>query len=135
MEVARRGISNLNSSDDTRFRRFRVKIQMEELALLLSIDKADRQLKRLNNDGYSSEKGAGIADEHEAWAVRTNFFRKRLKLVRQSLDRMSSGEYGICAACHRKIRAKRLNAVPTAIYCLECQQLFERRSAGADLSL
>jgi RNA polymerase-binding transcription factor DksA len=130
MEIAKRKISTRSLSIDSRYRKFRVKVQMEELALLLTIQKAEDHLRRLNGDGYLSGGETGIDDEREAWAVRTNFYMRRLKLVRESLDRIRSGEYGICASCNQEIATKRLNAVPTAIYCLDCQQQVERQTAG-----
>ena len=47
---------------------------------------------------------------------------KRLKLVEEALDRLDSGEYGICLGCDEPIAPKRLRAVPWAMYCVECQE-------------
>ncbi|MFC5403079.1 TraR/DksA C4-type zinc finger protein [Cohnella soli] len=43
----------------------------------------------------------------------------RLERVEAALERMNTGEYGICAACGKFIPAERLEALPTAIYCIE----------------
>ncbi|MFC4599433.1 TraR/DksA C4-type zinc finger protein [Cohnella hongkongensis] len=43
----------------------------------------------------------------------------RLDRVDAALERMDTGEYGRCAACGRFIPVERLEALPTAIYCLE----------------
>jgi len=43
----------------------------------------------------------------------------RLERVDAALERMDTGEYGHCAACGRFIPIERLEALPTAIYCIE----------------
>ncbi|MBB6729602.1 TraR/DksA C4-type zinc finger protein [Cohnella zeiphila] len=43
----------------------------------------------------------------------------RLTRIEAALERMETGEYGRCVACGRFIPAERLEALPTAIYCLE----------------
>ncbi len=121
---------NTSSSREERYRKFRLKIEAEELALVLSLREAEERLKRLNREGDSSEDETGSLDEREAWAAKTNYYRSRLKLVRESLDRLRSGNFGVCVSCNQDIGEKRLEAVPTAIYCLECQEEFERESAG-----
>jgi RNA polymerase-binding transcription factor len=46
----------------------------------------------------------------------------QLRLVNEALDRVRSGDYGICLACERPIPAKRLHALPWARYCVSCQE-------------
>lgn len=53
----------------------------------------------------------------------------RLRKVQQALRRVSAGEYGRCAGCHDEIKPKRLEAMPWAQYCIECQQNLERGAA------
>jgi DnaK suppressor protein len=51
------------------------------------------------------------------------------RLIEEALDRMDSGDYGICLACEEPIAAKRLAAIPWARYCVSCQ---ERASSGVE---
>ncbi len=115
--------SIISSTDDFRYRKFQLKVETEELSLLVAIREAEEQLRSLNREGTSPE----TEGEREAWAIKSNYYRQRLRIVRQSLDRMQSGEFGVCASCNQQIGAKRLNAVPTAVYCLECQKQLERQ--------
>jgi len=50
----------------------------------------------------------------------------QLRLVEQALDRLDSGDYGICLACDEPIAAKRLLAVSWARYCVKCQDTVGR---------
>lgn len=42
-----------------------------------------------------------------------------LEKIEAAIRRMDTGEYGICAACGKFIARERLEAMPTAIYCVE----------------
>jgi DnaK suppressor protein len=46
----------------------------------------------------------------------------QLRLVEEALDRLDSGDYGICLCCDQPIPGKRLNALPWARYCIPCQE-------------
>jgi DnaK suppressor protein len=46
----------------------------------------------------------------------------QLRLVDEALDRLDSGDYGICLACEEPIPSKRLRALPWARYCVPCQE-------------
>jgi DnaK suppressor protein len=52
----------------------------------------------------------------------------QLRLVEEALDRLGSGDYGICPSCEEPIPAKRLAALPWARCCVSCQE-----DAGAQL--
>ncbi len=44
------------------------------------------------------------------------------KQVFVALQRIERGEYGICAQCEENINPKRLDAVPWAALCTQCQE-------------
>jgi DnaK suppressor protein len=46
----------------------------------------------------------------------------QLRLIEEALDRLDSGDYGICLSCDEPIPPKRLHAVPWARYCVRCQE-------------
>ncbi len=52
----------------------------------------------------------------------------QLRLVEEALDRLDSGDYGICLCCEEPIPAKRLRALSWARYCVRCQE-----AMGAEL--
>jgi YteA family regulatory protein len=49
----------------------------------------------------------------------------RLERIDAALERMDTGEYGHCVACGKFIPTERLEALPTAIYCLEHEPMQE----------
>ncbi len=53
---------------------------------------------------------------------------KRLKLIDSALSRIKNDRFGICLRCNKKIPAERLEAIPYAFMCIECQASDERRN-------
>ncbi|MDX6612418.1 MAG: DnaK suppressor protein [Blastocatellia bacterium] len=52
--------------------------------------------------------------------------RRLLDSIDEALERIESGQYGKCIHCGSPILEKRLQAVPWARHCLQCQDLKER---------
>jgi DnaK suppressor protein len=50
----------------------------------------------------------------------------QLALVDEALARIDDGTYGICLECRRPIDAERLEALPWAARCIECQRVAGR---------
>jgi DnaK suppressor protein len=51
---------------------------------------------------------------------------RQVVLINEALERIADTEYGTCQNCEKDINPKRLDAVPWARYCLECQELVEQ---------
>jgi DnaK suppressor protein len=53
---------------------------------------------------------------------------KRMKLIDSAISRIEQGKYGLCMKCGKKIPKERLQAIPYALLCIECQSADERRN-------
>lgn len=53
---------------------------------------------------------------------------RRLRLIDSALGRIQNGRYGICMKCNKKIPRERLEAIPYALMCIDCQTSDERRN-------
>lgn len=51
---------------------------------------------------------------------------RQMTLIDEALMRLDDDEYGHCQNCEKAISPKRLEAIPWARYCLECQELVEQ---------
>ncbi len=51
---------------------------------------------------------------------------RQVILINEALTRIADEEYGTCQNCEKPINPKRLDAVPWARYCLNCQELVEQ---------
>ena len=52
--------------------------------------------------------------------------RQILQQIHNALDRIGNDTYGICTNCENEINHRRLEAVPWAEFCIECQGLLEK---------
>lgn len=86
-------------------------------------------------EGYGREKDQNIQDVADmAVESYTKDFlfgkssgdRHILQLIQESLDRIEDKSYGECANCGNEIQPKRLEAVPWALLCIQCQSLQEK---------
>ena len=55
---------------------------------------------------------------------------RELANIEVALERMRTGTYGVCDICNGKIPLARLNALPYATNCIECQRANEAAGAG-----
>jgi DnaK suppressor protein len=49
----------------------------------------------------------------------------QLTRIRAALDRITQGTYGECLNCGKNIGIKRLEALPSTPYCIDCQEKIE----------
>ncbi len=52
--------------------------------------------------------------------------RDMLRRIDSALDRIDEGSYGVCLHCGNKVQLARLEAVPWARHCVQCQELQDR---------
>lgn len=52
---------------------------------------------------------------------------RELSNIDKALERMREGTYGLCEACGNKIPVARLQALPYAVLCIECQRIAEEQ--------
>lgn len=54
--------------------------------------------------------------------------QRRLTMIDRALDRIRQGTYGQCLSCGKQIPEARLEALPYAVLCVECQTKEERKN-------
>ena len=52
---------------------------------------------------------------------------QQLAAVDSAVERLDDGTYGNCARCGRSIAAERLDALPWAAHCIDCQRIVAKR--------
>jgi DnaK suppressor protein len=91
-----------------------------------------------NREGIAIEKSPDALDEVQHAAERELAIRNLdreshlLRNVRSALRRIEEGTFGVCVHCEEEISPKRLAAVPWTAYCIQCQELADRRSAAGE---
>ena len=111
------------------------KTQQHFKTLLLAkrdeLDKAYREkLSRSEDEGGDGARDsvdeASVNYNKEFWYALSDSDRKLLRMVEEALRRADEGTLGECTHCEKPIQKKRLEAVPWAKHCLECQDLQDR---------
>jgi RNA polymerase-binding transcription factor DksA len=101
-------------------------------ALLDEQGKLTQQLERLETTeyesiGYSNHMADDATDAFDQ-AVDEALKRKietSLEEVERALTKFEKGTYGLCEACGARIDRARLEALPQAQYCIDCQARHE----------
>lgn len=70
---------------------------------------------------------AGDCDLDLMTCLITNRSSDELEKIEDALDRIKSGSYGRCESCGCEILEERLEYMPWASRCVECQRLDEER--------
>ena len=94
------------------------------------LEKRDEVLSGLGSKFDTLARMGRLAEEDQAQITHDEFISlhlnsldyEQLRLVEEALDRMDSGEYGICLACEEPIPPKRLQVLSWARYCVKCQE-------------
>ncbi|KIH75702.1 transcriptional regulator, TraR/DksA family [Geoalkalibacter ferrihydriticus] len=53
--------------------------------------------------------------------------RKLIKKIREAIERIDSGEFGVCEGCEEEIGEARLRARPVTTLCIDCKTEQERQ--------
>jgi DnaK suppressor protein len=101
------------------------------LAKREELEKAYREkLSRSEDEGGDGARDsvdeASVNYNKEFWYALSDSDRKILRMVEEALRRMDDDTFGECTHCEKPIQKKRLEAVPWARHCLECQDLQDR---------
>ena len=79
-----------------------------------------------SEDGVMDTPDRSVMDVSKELAFRLGERESQMVAdIDQALLRIKEGTYGTCARCGKPIDDRRLEAVPTARYDAECQQLIE----------
>ena len=55
---------------------------------------------------------------------------RELEHIENALERLRAGKYGVCESCEKKIPQVRLDALPYATMCMNCQRAADDDEAG-----
>lgn len=122
--------------EQSRLERLAERLRAEERELTEQIEAYERErteslkdsVHELSSyDNHPGDLGNETFERGKDLALLDNA-RSLRQQVREALRRIEAGTYGNCADCGREIGEERLEALPAASLCLECQ----RREEGAN---
>src|ERR1051325_3840940 len=99
------------------------------------IERRDELLRRIGGDlkdllhrtgqsGDSADQAFESSGEEVTSQIAQLESRELLQIER-SLQRLKTGNYGVCEVCQKKIPIARLNALPFSATCIQCQREME----------
>ena len=119
---------------DTRRAMDKKKTEIYRNRLLAKQEELMHQVSKSDQDGREAdEEGTQDVADKAANAYTKEFLfhqsddnRRILQLVKEALERLKNGSYGLCASCQEEVQSRRLEAVPWARHCIECQEKDEQ---------
>lgn len=101
---------------------YRKRLNEKQEELLRMVSKSDQDGREADEEATQdvADKAAN-AYTKEFLFHQSNDNRQILTLVDEALERIKNGTYGTCVECQDEVQPKRLDAVPWARHCIECQ--------------
>jgi DnaK suppressor protein len=70
--------------------------------------------------GDDRDDNASEVEEYVDNVALESNLEEQLKEINHSLEKIKTGNYGICEKCGKEIAAERLEANPSAVKCMQC---------------
>ena len=106
-------------------------LEAVESTLLAKAEECRETLRQMRNELQVQGGGDRLdsslrALDREAAAERVESCNRLLKQIELALGRLQRGLFGKCLKCKELISAKRLAAIPWALFCAACQDEVDR---------
>ncbi len=85
--------------------------------------------------GEAAGDAGRISEDREMTFAVRGLLVERANRLAEALDRVRSGDYGVCEVCGEPIAPARLRAIPEVTTCVACQDAEERRARVAPEAL
>jgi DnaK suppressor protein len=100
---------------------FRKKLHDMSKSLLNEAEKTISDMTD-SNDNYPDPTDRAAAESDRSFELRIrDRERKLLNKIKEAIERIEDGSYGICDECGEEISVKRLDARPVTTLCIDCK--------------
>ena len=109
------------------FRQFQQVLERQRDEILRSLARSNKEGRALEED-YPQDLGdRSITNlSRELLLQQSTHRRQLLRKIEVALERIREGTFGECTSCGEQISVRRLEAMPFAAYCRDCQESLER---------
>jgi DnaK suppressor protein len=116
----------LNKKEKEHYRKMLLEMKQEISYLLSEFKNESKQVEA----GIAQDVGDKAESSYtkEFLLSLSDTERQQLLMIDEALRRIDDGNFGVCQECEKVITKKRLNVVPWARLCIECQQKAEEES-------
>ena len=112
--------------DQKHLDKFKKKLEMLKAEILNVIEEHENQ--KNSSEALDEIDRAVESVEREMGFLISSNFRANLTNIEVALKKIEDGQYGKCMNCGNDIPLKRLQILPFAQYCMECQKNIEDNS-------
>jgi DnaK suppressor protein len=102
------------------------RLEAAQQELLEDIEHLQADLRSMAEPS-ADEADVDAYEREKTWALVQRLQRK-LESVERALQLARAGTYGICESCGQRIDPARLEIIPEATLCLDCQRKYERQN-------
>lgn len=81
-------------------------------------------------DNHPGDDSDRLSEQERLLTIRSQLSARRDDIAR-ALEKVDEGKFGGCERCGKPIPSGRLEALPFARYCLDCQEIVDRDGAAA----
>ncbi len=100
---------------------FRKKLEEMSDSILTGADRTITDMTD-HNDNYPDPTDRASAESDRSFELRIrDRERKLLNKIKEAIERIDNGSYGICDDCGDEIAVERLDARPVTTYCIDCK--------------
>jgi DnaK suppressor protein len=111
--------------DGQQIQRVKTLLEIRQHELRLSIGHQLQSARRVEPEPDVVDQ-ASSRNEKESLLQMSNKEQQLLRMVESALGRIRDGSFGQCHSCGNEIAGVRLEAVPWALRCVQCQEKSER---------
>jgi len=95
--------------------------------ITLEVKSAAEASRELGQDGVPDIGDMAYASYHRDVMMNlSENQRQKLRDIDAALERIETGEYGVCMGCEEEIDTKRMEVRPFSRYCVECKTEVEK---------
>jgi DnaK suppressor protein len=103
-----------------------IKLEMERQEIIEDLEHLKADLRSMA-ERTADENDTDAYEREKTWALVQRLERK-LESIDHALRVAQNGSYGICESCGNRIDPARLEILPEATLCLDCQRQKERQN-------
>lgn len=115
------------------FSQFQQLLERQRDEILRSLARSNKEGRVLEED-YPQDLGDRSVTNlsRELLFQQSTHRRQLLRKIEVALERIREGTFGECTSCGEQISVRRLEAMPFAAYCRDCQESLERERLTED---
>ena len=114
-----------NQKEELEKEKKKLEKQLSSFATKSKTVKGDWITKYPEFDGGRLEEETDEVEEYGNILSVSYALELELEKVKESLEKIKKGKYGICEKCKKPISKGRLKAYPQAKYCIKCQKSYD----------